>query len=85
MSFPCYGLDSCVSAPSWGEPMPSPQATQLVASSLVGLLIGLLAGGVIREPASVAFVGGRDSLLLGLLVLASFSLGVFLTWVFFSF
>jgi len=65
--------------------MPSPQATQLIASSIVGLLLGLAAGGVLRMPASSALMAGRDNLLLGLLVLASFALGVFLTWVFLSF
>ncbi len=65
--------------------MPSLQAAQLVVSSLVGLLLGLVAAGTLRVPTSATLIGGRDNLLLGLLALASFALGVFLTWVFLSF
>jgi hypothetical protein len=50
---------------------------------LVGLLIGLLGWGVARQRLprhATRYMEPRDDLLLGLLVLAAFSLGVFLTY-----
>ncbi len=64
---------------------PSLQAAQLIAGSLVGLALGLVAGGVLRTSPASALLGTHDSLLIGLMLAAAFSLGAFLTWVFLSF
>jgi hypothetical protein len=58
-------------------------ATPMLLSLLVGLLIGFLGWGVARQrlpPRSGRLMEQRDDLLVGLLVLAAFSLGVFLTY-----
>jgi|GEM_PF-930673 len=63
--------------------MLSAGATPMLLSLLVGLLIGLLGWGVARQrlPRHTGnLMEPRDDLLLGLLVLAAFSLGVFLTY-----
>jgi len=59
------------------------QAIPVLLAILVGLLFGLLAWGLLRVRGGYAgetLVGVRDDVLLGLLVLAAFALGVFLTY-----
>jgi hypothetical protein len=59
------------------------QAIPVLLAILVGLLFGLLTWGFLRvrgREAGDASIGIRDDVLLGLLVLAAFSLGVFLTY-----
>ena len=56
----------------------------LVISILVGFLLGLVTLGVLRlrrSPTEGGFSGTNDALLLGLLALAAFAMGVFLTYV----
>jgi hypothetical protein len=60
----------------------------LVISIMVGFLLGLVAVGLLRlrhSPAEGNLPGTSDALLLGLLALAAFALGVFLTYMFFGF
>jgi hypothetical protein len=59
----------------------------LLLSLLVGLLLGLIAWGLWRaakQKSGIALMGTRDDLLLGLLVLAGFAMGVFMTYVLLS-
>jgi hypothetical protein len=59
----------------------------LVISILVGFLLGLVTVGLLRlrhSPTDGSLVGSSDSLLLGLLALAAFAMGVFLTYVLFG-
>ena len=59
------------------------QAIPLLLGALVGLLVGLVAWGFLRarsHRAGAAMTRPRDEALLGLLVLASFALGVFVTY-----
>ena len=63
-------------------------AEPLVISILVGFLLGLVTLGLLRlrrSPTQDSFVGTDDALLLGLLALAAFALGVFLTYILFGF
>jgi len=56
----------------------------LVISVLVGFLLGLVTLGALRlrrSPPEGSFPGTNDALLLGLLALAAFAMGVFLTYV----
>jgi ABC-type multidrug transport system fused ATPase/permease subunit len=58
-----------------------------VVSILVGFLLGLVTVGLLRlrrSPTDDSILGANDVLLLGLLILAAFALGVFLTYVFFG-
>jgi membrane protease YdiL (CAAX protease family) len=58
-------------------------AIPVLLAILVGLLFGLLAWGFLRaqsHEAGEALMGVRDDVLTGLLVLAAFALGVFLTY-----
>jgi hypothetical protein len=55
----------------------------LVLSILVGFLLGLVTVGVLRlrrSPTEGGLPGSGDALLLGLLALAAFAMGVFLTY-----
>ena len=59
------------------------QAIPVLLAILVGLLFGLLAWGFLRiqsHKAAEIPIGARDDVLTGLLVLAAFALGVFLTY-----
>jgi len=59
------------------------QAIPVLLAILVGLLCGLLTWGLLRmrgREAGETPIGVRDDVLLGLLVLAAFALGVFLTY-----
>jgi hypothetical protein len=59
------------------------QAIPVLLAILVGLLFGLLAWGFLRvqsHKAGEALIGISDDVLTGLLVLAAFALGVFLTY-----
>lgn len=59
----------------------------LVISILVGFLLGLVTVGLLRlrhSPAEGSLPGTGDGLLLGLLALAAFAMGVFLTYVLFE-
>jgi hypothetical protein len=60
----------------------------LVISILVGFLLGLVTVGMLRlrhSPTEGNLPGTSDSLLLGLLALAAFAMGVFLTYILFGF
>jgi len=60
----------------------------ILISTLIGLLVGLLAWGfrrARRRDLDTILVGPRDDLLLGLLVLGAFAMGVFLTYALFNF
>lgn len=62
-------------------------AIPLVISIMVGFLLGLMMVGLLRlcrSPAEGSFPGANDALLLGLLALAAFALGVFLTYLLFG-
>jgi hypothetical protein len=63
-------------------------AIPLVISIMVGFLLGLVAVGLLRlrhSPAEGNFrESNSDAMLLGLLALAAFGLGVFLTYVLFG-
>jgi hypothetical protein len=62
-------------------------ATPLVISLVAGFLLGLVTIGLLRlrrGPAEYNSPGNSDALLLGLLTLAAFALGVFLTYVLFG-
>ncbi|NOZ28805.1 MAG: hypothetical protein GXP39_12235 [Chloroflexi bacterium] len=64
--------------------MPSVHAAPLLLSILVGLLLSFIAWGFFRvqgHDTSDTLVKPRDDILLGLLVLAAFALGVFVTYV----
>lgn len=59
----------------------------LVVSILVGFLLGLMTMGLLRlrhSPTEGSMPVASDSLLLGLLTLAAFAMGVFLTYVLFG-
>ena len=59
----------------------------LTISILVGCLLGLVAVGLLRlrhSPTEGSLPGTSDALLLGLLALAAFAMGVFLTYVLFG-
>lgn len=59
----------------------------LVISLLVGFLLGLMTLGLLRlrhSPTEGSLPGSGDGLLLGLLTLAAFAMGVFLTYVLFG-
>jgi hypothetical protein len=62
-------------------------AVPLLISILVGFLLGLVAVGLLRlrhSPAEGKVPGTGDALLLGMLALAAFALGAFLTYVLFG-
>jgi len=62
-------------------------ATPLLVSVLVGFLLGLVTSGLLRlrqSPTQDSSAGTSDALLLGLLTLAAFALGIFLTYVLFG-
>jgi uncharacterized membrane protein len=62
-------------------------ATPVLLSLLVGLLLGLVGWDIVRtrRPRNeVRFAETTDDLMLGLLVLAAFTLGAFLTYVLLS-
>lgn len=62
-------------------------AVPLLISVLVGLLLGLVAVGFLglrRRPAEGNWSTTGDGLLLGLLALAAFAMGVFLTYLVFG-
>ena len=62
-------------------------ATPLVISTVAGFLLGLLAVGLLQlrqSPTQSSSLGSSDALLLGLLTLAAFALGVFLTYCLFG-
>ncbi len=62
-------------------------ATPLVISILVGILLGLVTVGLLRlrhSPTESSSPGTSDAMLLGLLALAAFAMGVFLTYVLFG-
>lgn len=59
----------------------------LVISILVGFLLGLVTVGLLRlrhSPTEGSLPGNGDGLLLGLLTLAAFAMGVFLTYLLFG-
>jgi hypothetical protein len=59
----------------------------LVISILVGFLLGLVTVGLLRlrhSPTEGSLPGTGDALLLGLLALAAFAMGVFLTYALFG-
>jgi hypothetical protein len=61
--------------------------TPLVISVLVGFLLGLVTVGILRlhhSPTEGDVPETGDALLLGLLALAAFALGIFLTYVLFG-
>jgi hypothetical protein len=63
--------------------MLSGHAILLLLSILVGLLIGLMTWGFFQarnHKFDASVLGKRDDVLLGLMVLAAFSLGIFLTY-----
>lgn len=56
----------------------------LLISILVGLLLAMVSAGLLRlrhSPTEGSFSATSDALLLGLLVLAAFAMGIFLTYV----
>jgi hypothetical protein len=62
-------------------------AVPLFISILVGLLLGLVAVGLlglVRRPSEGGWFENGDGLLLGLLALAAFAMGVFLTYLVFG-
>ncbi|MFN2185493.1 MAG: hypothetical protein ACK2UU_16005 [Anaerolineae bacterium] len=62
-------------------------AVPLLISVLVGLLLGLVSVGflgLVRRPAEGNWATTGDGLLLGLLALAAFAMGVFLTYLVFG-
>jgi hypothetical protein len=59
----------------------------LIVSLLVGFLLGLVTVGLLRlrhSPTESDLPGTGDGLLLGLLALAAFALGIFLTYLLFG-
>lgn len=61
--------------------------TPLIISILVGFLLGLVTVGLLRLrriPTQESSLGSSDALLLGLLALAAFAMGVFLTYILFG-
>lgn len=59
----------------------------LVISIIVGFLLGSVTVGLLRlrhRPAEGSLPGTSDALLLGLLALAAFAMGVFLTYILFG-
>ena len=68
--------------------MPCVGAVPLLVSILVALSLGLVVWGVIRireTSANDTTAGSRDDLLVGALILAAFSAGVFSTFILLSF
>jgi hypothetical protein len=62
-------------------------AIPLVISIMVGFLLGSVAVGLLRlrrRPTEGSWPGTSDALLLGLLALAAFAMGVFLTYILFG-
>jgi len=62
-------------------------AIPLLISLLVGLLLGLVTVGVLRlrsHPAEGSWPVANDGLLLGLLALAAFAMGAFVTYLMFG-
>jgi hypothetical protein len=69
-------------------PMPSAHAIPALLAVLVGLLLCLAVWGIVRgrnHEGSAAWMGRPDGMLLGMLALAAFAMGVFLTYVLLSF
>lgn len=68
--------------------MPSAHIIPLILiSSLIGLLLGLIAWGgwrARRRELNHIQTGSHDEILLGLLILAAFAMGVFLTYALFG-
>lgn len=67
--------------------MKLPGIAPLAISILVGLLLGLVTVGLLRlghSPAEGELATTSDTLLLGLLALAAFAMGVFLTYLLFG-
>ena len=67
-----------------GARMPSVRAIPILLSILVGLLISLVVWGLVRPPRQQTgdtWIETRDDLLMGLLMLAAFVSGAFLTYV----
>lgn len=63
--------------------MPAVHAIPLLISILIGLLLGLITWGFLRawgREFDRAPIEVRDDVLIGLLVLAAFALGIFLTY-----
>jgi hypothetical protein len=63
--------------------MPSVSVIPILLGILVGLLLGLVAWGFWRargHEIGDSLMGSRDDVLLGLLILAAFALGIFLTY-----
>lgn len=63
--------------------MPAVHAIPLLISILIGLLLGLITWGFLRARGHEfdrAPIEVRDDVLIGLLVLAAFALGIFLTY-----
>lgn len=63
--------------------MPSVPVIPTLLGLLVGLLLGLVAWGFWRawgHEIGDSLMGSRDDVLLGLLILAAFALGIFLTY-----
>jgi len=59
----------------------------LVISILVGFLLGLVTLGILRlrhSPTESSLQGTGDALLLGLLALAAFAMGIFVTYLLFG-
>jgi len=68
--------------------MSSQNAIPILLSVLVGAVLGLVVWGLRRSRRHVvgdSVMGTRDDVLLGLLMLAAFALGVFLTYVLIGF
>lgn len=68
--------------------MSSPHAIPILLSVLVGAVLSLVVWGLQRSRSHVvgdSVMGTRGDVLLGLLVLAAFALGVFLTYVLIGF
>jgi hypothetical protein len=68
--------------------MPSQNAIPILLSVLVGAVLSLVVWGLRRSQSQIAgdpVMGTRDDVLLGLLVLAAFALGIFLTYVLIGF
>lgn len=62
-------------------------AVPLVITILVGFLLGLVTVGILRlrhSAAESSWPGGGDALLLGLLALAAFAMGIFVTYLLFG-